>query len=83
VAWVGGVPVWAVIGRGRCLPAKAFDSMVATTADVRVPWEAEVDTVPLGLAAFLATPHGVNPAADVTLAAECPLTPELLRSGRA
>ena len=85
VAWVAGVPVWTVVGRGRCLPVTAFDSIVGTVVngpDVRVPWDAECDTVPLGLASFIASPAGVQAAADVVLAAECPLTPELLRSRR-
>lgn len=86
VAYVAGVPVWTVVGRGRCLPAKAFDSIVANVTsgpEVRMPWFAEFDTVPLGLASFIASPAGVQPAADAVLAAECPLAPELLRSSRA
>lgn len=82
VAWCGGVPVWAVVGRGRCLPSKGFDSLVAAAGEVRVPWEAEADTVPLGLASFIATPAGVRDAAEVVLAAECPMAHELVRSGR-
>lgn len=82
VAWCGDVPVWAVVGRGRRLPAKAFDSMVASVGDVRVPWDAEADTVPMGLASFVATPDGVRAADGAPMVAECPLAPELLRSGR-
>jgi hypothetical protein len=44
-----------------------------------VPWDAEADVVPLALATYLANEHGINEAADVRLAAECPLAHELLR----
>lgn len=79
VAYCSEVPVWAVVGRGRCLPAQAFDSLVARVADVRVPWLAEADVVPLALASYVATERGVVPIDEATLAPECPLAYELLR----
>lgn len=82
VAYCSEVPVWAVLGRGRCLPDAAFASLVTGVADVRVPWDATADVVPLALATYLASERGVLPIGDVTLAPECPLTHELLRSTR-
>ncbi len=78
VAYCSEVPVWAVVGRGRCLPDAAFASMVQRVADVRVPWAAEADVVPLGLASHLATERGVMPIETATLLVECPLAHELL-----
>ena len=79
VAYCSGVPVWAVVGRGRVLPDAGFASLVGRVSDVRVPWDAEADVVPFALATYLATERGVNEAAGVQLAAECPLAQELLR----
>ena len=79
VAYCSEVPVWAVAGRGRCLPDAAFASLVTRVSAVRVPWDAEVDVVPLGLATYLATERGVLPIDQATLAPECPLAHELLR----
>jgi len=79
VAYCSEVPVWAVAGRGRCLPDAAFASLVARVGAVRVAWDAEADVVPLGLATYLATERGVLPVDEVGLAPECPLAHELLR----
>ncbi len=80
VAYCSEVPVWAVAGRGRCLPDAAFESLVARVGAVRVPWDAEADVVPLALATYVATERGVAPVADAALAPECPLAHELLRT---
>lgn len=82
VAYCSDVPVWAVMGRGRCLPDAAFASLAAGIADVRVPWEARADVVPLALATYVATERGVLDVADAVLSPECPLTHELLRPTR-
>ena len=79
VAYCSEVPVWAVLGRGRCLPDAAFASLVTGVADVRVAWDASADVVPLALASYVASERGVLPLEQVSLAPECPLTHELLR----
>jgi hypothetical protein len=79
VAHCSGVPVLAVVGRGRCLPAAAFESLVARLSEVDAPWEVPADVVPLALCSEVVSPHGVAPAAEASLAAECPSAPELLR----
>ena len=81
VAYTSEVPLWAVVGRGRCLPAPAFAWLAERVADVRVPWAAEADVVPLALASHVVTEHGVRPIDEVSLVAECPLAQELLRPG--
>lgn len=80
VGYCSEVPVWAVIGRGRCLPDAAFANLAERVGAVRVPWDAEADVVPLALASHVATERGVLPTEQVALAAECPLAHELLRS---
>lgn len=79
VAYCSEVPVWAVVGTGRCLPKALFAAVVERAADVRVPWLAEAEPLPLALAAYLAGPWGVLPAAEAPLQVECPVAPELLR----
>ena len=50
VAYCGEVPVWLVAGRGRRLPSQLFTAMIERVADVRVPWEAAAEPMPLALA---------------------------------
>ncbi len=80
VGYCSEVPVWAVLGRGRCLPDAAFASMAQRVADVRVPWLAEADVVPLGLASHIVDETGLAFVEEAVLAPECPLAQELLRS---
>jgi hypothetical protein len=82
VAYCSEVPVWAVLGRGRCLPDAAFASLAAGVADVRVAWDASADVVPLALATYVANERGVLPLDEASLAPECPLAHELLRPRR-
>ena len=49
-------------------------------ADVRVPWQAEADVLPLALFSHVATSCGVVGLDSSTLVPECPLAPELLQS---
>jgi hypothetical protein len=80
VAYTSEIPLWVVVGRGRCLPPKAFESLVQRVGDVRVPWAAEAEVVPLALASHVANEVGVLPVEDAVLTPECPLAHELLRS---
>ncbi|MBU6317948.1 MAG: hypothetical protein KGR47_15645, partial [Acidobacteria bacterium] len=74
------VPVWAVVGRGRRLPERAFDQMALDAASARRPWYAEAEVVPLALASAIADEHGSRTLGDEPMAAECPLAHELLRT---
>lgn len=90
IGYCSGVPTWLVAGRGRRLPEPLFTSMLTRVADVRAPWEAEAETVPLGLFAAVVGPVGMvdlsaGPPVELgvahpALAAECPTAFELLRS---
>lgn len=83
VAYCSEVPVWAVLGVGRCLPDAAFASLVSRVGDVRVPWLAEADVVPLGLSSHVVGPAGLVAIDEAVLDPECPLAHELLRSSLA
>ena len=80
VAYCSEVPVWAVVGVGRCLPEAGFLSLVQGIADVRVRWQAEADGLPLALCSHVGTSCGVVGLDSSTLVPECPLAPELLQS---
>jgi hypothetical protein len=80
VGYCSEVPVWAVVGRGRCLPVALFEATGQRQADSRAPWDAQAEGVPLGLCSWAVTPHGVLPTVDATLRPECPMSHELLRS---
>ncbi|MDO8362158.1 MAG: hypothetical protein Q7V88_04615 [Actinomycetota bacterium] len=79
VAYCSEVPVWAVVGVGRCLPDAGFASLVQRVADVRVPWLAEAEVVPLGLCSHVVLPTGLFDVAAAELRPDCPLAQELLR----
>jgi hypothetical protein len=83
VARVSGRPVWAVVPRGRCLPTALWAGMVQRWQTTGEPWERSVELVPWGLIDRVIGADGMTalaaPAAMVPRA-ECPDTPELLRS---
>ena len=80
VAYCSEVPAWAVSGVGRCLPDAGFLSLVERLGDVRAPWLAEADVMPLALFSHLASVAGVIAIDDASLSAECPLAHELLHT---
>ncbi|HQZ34390.1 MAG TPA: hypothetical protein PK020_08180 [Ilumatobacteraceae bacterium] len=80
VAYCSEVPIWAVSGVGRCLPDAGFLSLVERLGDVRAPWLAEADVVPLALFSHLASAAGVVKLEDASFGAECPLAHELLHT---
>ena len=79
VAYCSEVPVWAIVGIGRCLPEAGFTSLVQRVADVREPWLAEADVLPLALFSHVVTSAGCRPIEEAALVTECPLAHELLR----
>ena len=80
VGYCAEVPVWAVVGRGRCLPAALFEAMGQRPTDLREPWEAVAEVMPLALTNWIVRSDGVVQTSDVTLLPECPMSYELLRS---
>jgi len=80
IAYCAEVPVWAVVGRGRCLPTQLFEAMGRRPGIDSLPWESDAEVVPVALTNWVASPHGVVPTVDVSLQPECPMSYELLRS---
>ena len=80
VGYCAEVPVWAVIGRGRCLPPPLFDAMRQRQDDTLLPWESSTEVVPIGLTNWVVGPEGVVATAECALEPECPMSYELLRS---
>ncbi|MEI7548475.1 MAG: hypothetical protein WCK21_10520, partial [Actinomycetota bacterium] len=81
VAYCSGVPVIAVVGRGRRLPPRTYDAMIDRIANVDAPWMATAEIVPLGLCTQVVGPAGLQPAEKASFAAECPMAAELLTVG--
>lgn len=87
VGYCSEVPTWLVAGRGRRLPEPLFAALLDRVADVRVPWDAAAEPLPLALFSAVVGPDGVvavDPAAAGAgrtglLAAECPVAYELTR----
>ncbi len=82
VGYCSEIPVWLVVGRGRCLPDTMFATVVERAADVRMPWEADTEPMPTALMSAIVRDTGWVDigAAGAALRAECPLALELLRT---
>jgi hypothetical protein len=79
------VPVWLVIGVGRCLPDEYVGAMIDRLDGAGRPWEREHDVFRTSAVSHVAGPDGVSavdPAAGVAalVTPGCPMAPELLRS---
>ena len=87
VGYCSEVPTWLVAGRGRRLPEPLFAALLDRVADVRAPWDAAAEPLPLALFSAVVGPDGVvavDPAAAGAastglFAAECPVAYELTR----
>jgi hypothetical protein len=80
VGYCSAVPTWLVAGRGRRLPEPLFAALLDRVADVRAPWDAAAEPLPLALFSAVVGPEGVvevDPAS--VFAAECPVAYELTR----
>jgi hypothetical protein len=81
VAYCSEVPTWLVAGRGRRLPQTLFTTMATRLADVRVPWDAEAEPMPLALFGSVIGPTGAVDATEPgVLGAECAMAHELVKS---
>ena len=80
VGYCSEIPVWAIVGRGRRLPAALFEAIGQRLTDLRMPWEAQAESVPFALSHWVVSPHGVVQTLDAALQPECPMSHELLRS---
>ncbi len=80
VAHHAGVPVWAVAGVGRALPAPLWDAMAARLRQsVEDPWDRVEEMVPLGLVDQVYGPTGGLTTGEGARRADGPVAPELLK----
>lgn len=74
------IPVYAVTGVGRVLPAQLWDALLAALDESGVePWERHVEVVPGDFVSRVVGPEGPSPAAEGLAAATCPAAAELFR----
>ncbi len=79
VAYCSEIPVWLVAGRGRRLPEPMWNAMCERLPSGEAGWHNDVEIVPLALAVAVLGPNGLAVADAAAMAAECPMTHELLR----
>lgn len=80
VARAAGVPVWAVAGVGRRVPAPVWSALEAQLGRSRLrPWERAEELVPMALCDRVVGPCGAYSPADQPPDPRCPVAPELLR----
>ncbi|HLY81848.1 MAG TPA: hypothetical protein VKQ71_02625 [Acidimicrobiales bacterium] len=81
VASQAGIPVWAVTGVGRVLPARLWAALLGRLDEGDdEPWDRGVELVPAGLIVATIGPDGRATAAEGLGRATCPVAPELLRA---
>lgn len=81
VGYCSEVPTWLVAGRGRRLPEPLFTTMATRIADVRAPWEAAAEPMPLALFTTVVGPDGaVDAGTPGVLDPECGMAHELVKS---
>ncbi len=75
-----GVPVWAVAGVGRVLPAPLWGALLGRLDEREdEPWDRDVELVPGSLIASVVGPDGPMTTVEGLGHATCPVAPELLR----
>jgi len=81
VAYVEQVPVWAVAGVGRVLPAGLWKAL-CQSIESDAPWEEEAEVLPLAVVSAVVGPAGLVSVDEAVASCDCPAVPELLRSVR-
>ena len=77
------IPVWAVAGVGRVLPAPLWETLLRRLDGGEAePWDRPVELVPSGLLSAVVGPGGTVAVDEGLAQATCPLAPELLRPAR-
>ena len=75
------VPVWAVTGVGRILPAPLWDALLSRLDESgREPWDRPVEVVPASLLTAVVGPDGPMDPAEGLQRTTCPTAPELYRA---
>ena len=73
------IPVWAVAGVGRLMPARMFEALAGRWSDSVDPLDAVEELMPLDLVDRLAGVDGVVEVAQGLVRTDCPIAPELFR----
>lgn len=74
------IPIWVAAATGRVLPGRLWEALVSRLEVAGLPWEAPEEVVPADLVDRVAGPGGLTSFADAVARADCPVTPELLKS---
>lgn len=74
--------VWLVVGEGRLLPERLWQSVVDRMDQAGEPWEADEELVPLALVDRVVGPRGLESVEALLRRTDTPVVPELLRSAR-
>lgn len=74
--------VWLVVGEGRVLPERLWESVADRLDQAGEPWELDEEVVPLSLVDRVVGPRGLE-SVDATLRrTDAPVVPELLKPSR-
>jgi hypothetical protein len=79
VARHAGVPVWAVVGEGRLLPARVWEALLGRLDARGEPWDVEDEVVPLDLVDLIVGPWGAAAPGDALSHTDCPVAAELFK----
>ncbi len=80
VAYCSEIPVWAVAGVGRRLPAPMWAAVLGRLDAAGSPWDLDIEFVPAGTISHVVGPNGVVAGTGDLGRPECPVAPELLRA---
>lgn len=80
-AYCSEVPVWAVVGVGRCLPEQGFQVLTERASEAGAGWRTDAELMPLALCSHVVDSSGFRPLSDdrSPLVPECPLALELTK----
>lgn len=79
VAYCSELPVWAVVGHGRRLPAPLWGALLNRLGADADPWELDDEVVPAGTISHVIGPNGYALGTADLDRPECPAAPELLK----
>jgi hypothetical protein len=79
VAYCAELPVWAVAGAGRRLPAPLWNSVVSRLENADDPWALDDEIVPAGLVSHVVGPFGFVDGTSDLDRVECPIAQELTK----
>jgi hypothetical protein len=74
--------VWLVVGEGRSLPERVWESVADRLDQAGEPWELDEEVVPLSLVDRVVGPKGLESVESMLRRTDAPVVPELLKSPR-